>query len=64
MNHSTRVYDDITEMLPNEENPSPLVRLRRLVPQNGSELWAKLEWLNPFGSVKDRAAWELSLIHI
>ena len=59
MDHSARVYDDITEMLPNEENPSPLVRLHRLVPQNGSELWAKLEWLNPFGSVKDRAAWEM-----
>ncbi|MGO9063547.1 MAG: PLP-dependent cysteine synthase family protein [Myxococcaceae bacterium] len=59
MDHSTRVYDNITEMLPNEENPSPLVRLHRLVPNNGSELWAKLEWLNPFGSVKDRAAWEM-----
>jgi S-sulfo-L-cysteine synthase (O-acetyl-L-serine-dependent) len=59
MDHSTRVYDDITEMLPSEENPSPLVRLHRLVPPNGSELWAKLEWLNPFGSVKDRAAWAM-----
>jgi S-sulfo-L-cysteine synthase (O-acetyl-L-serine-dependent) len=59
MDHSARVYDDITEMLPSEENPSPLVRLHRLVPANGSELWAKLEWLNPFGSVKDRAAWEM-----
>ncbi len=59
MDHATRVYDDITEMLPNEENPSPMVRLRRLVPQNGSELWAKLEWLNPFGSVKDRAGWAM-----
>ena len=59
MDHSTRVYDDITEMLPNEENPSPMVRLRRLLPDNGSELWAKLEWLNPFGSVKDRAAWAM-----
>jgi cysteine synthase len=59
MDHSARVYDDIIEMLPNEENPSPMVRLRRLVPDNGSELWAKLEWLNPFGSVKDRAAWAM-----
>jgi cysteine synthase len=58
MDHSARVYDDILEMLPNEENPSPMVRLRRLVPE-GSELWAKLEWLNPFGSVKDRAAWAM-----
>ncbi|MGZ6134002.1 MAG: PLP-dependent cysteine synthase family protein [Myxococcaceae bacterium] len=58
MDHSARVYDDITEMLPDEENPSPLVRLNRLVPE-GSQLWAKLEWLNPFGSVKDRAAWAM-----
>jgi cysteine synthase B len=36
---------------------TPLVRLRRLEPgQGGGELWAKLEWYNPGGSVKDRAA--------
>ena len=58
MDHSARVYDDITEMLPDEANPSPIVRLNRLVPE-GSQLWAKLEWLNPFGSVKDRAAWAM-----
>jgi len=58
MNHQTRVYDNIFELLPNEENPSPLVRLNKLVPA-GSQLWAKLEWFNPFGSVKDRAAWAM-----
>jgi len=58
MDHSARVYEDITQMLPDEENPSPIVRLNRLVPE-GSQLWAKLEWLNPFGSVKDRAAWAM-----
>jgi len=58
MDHSARVYDDILQMLPDEENPSPLVRLRRLAPE-GSQLWAKLEWMNPFGSVKDRAAWSM-----
>ena len=58
MNHQTRVYDNIFELLPNEENPSPLVRLNKLVPA-GSQLWAKLEWFNPFGSVKDRPAWAL-----
>ena len=58
MDHSARVYDDITQMLPDEENPSPMVRLHRLVPE-GSQLWAKLEWMNPFGSVKDRAAWAM-----
>ncbi len=59
MNHTTRVYDSIFEMLPNEENPSPLVKINRLGPENGSTLYAKLEWFNPFGSVKDRAAWQL-----
>jgi cysteine synthase len=55
MDHKTRVYESVLEMLPSEENPSPLVRLNRLVPE-GSTLYAKLEWMNPFGSVKDRAA--------
>lgn len=36
---------------------TPLVRLRRLeADAGGGELWAKLEWSNPGGSVKDRAA--------
>jgi cysteine synthase B len=36
---------------------TPLVRLQRLEPTPGAgELWAKLEWYNPGGSVKDRAA--------
>jgi len=58
MNHATRVYDDILELLPSVENPTPLVRLQRLGPDaaGGDALYAKLEWMNPFGSVKDRAA--------
>jgi len=32
------------------------VRLRRCVPENGAELWLKLEYLNPSGSMKDRMA--------
>ena len=59
MNHQTRVYNDIFEMLPSEENPSPLVRINRMNPSPEFELYAKLEWLNPFGSVKDRAAWAM-----
>jgi cysteine synthase A len=39
---------------------TPLVRLRRLAPENGAELWIKLEYLNPTGSMKDRMA--LSMI--
>lgn len=59
MNHQTRVYNDIFEMLPNEENPSPLVRINRMNPSPEFQLYAKLEWFNPFGSVKDRAAWNM-----
>ncbi|WP_312583198.1 cysteine synthase CysM [Atlantibacter hermannii] len=39
---------------------TPLVQLQRMVPDNGSEIWVKLEGNNPAGSVKDRAA--LSMI--
>jgi cysteine synthase A len=35
---------------------TPLVRLRRCVPANGAELWIKLEYRNPTGSMKDRMA--------
>ena len=59
MNHKTRVYDNVFEMLPNEENPSPMVRLNKLSPSPEFTLFAKLEWMNPFGSVKDRAAWAM-----
>jgi cysteine synthase len=57
--HGARVYESVFEMLPDEENPSPLVRINRLNPHAGFALYAKLEWMNPFGSVKDRAAWEM-----
>jgi cysteine synthase len=59
MDHQTRVYENVSEMMPSEENPTPLVRINRLNPQAGFPLYAKLEWMNPFGSVKDRAAWAL-----
>jgi cysteine synthase len=58
-NHSARVYNDIFEMLPNEDNPSPMVRINQLNPTGKTTLYAKLEWCNPFGSIKDRAAWHL-----
>src|SRR5687767_16004311 len=35
---------------------TPLVRLSRFEPRAGVEIYAKLEALNPGGSVKDRAA--------
>jgi len=59
MNHQTRVYGSVFEMLPSEENPTPVVRINRLNPVADFPLYAKLEWMNPFGSVKDRAAWQM-----
>jgi cysteine synthase A len=35
---------------------TPVVRLQRCVPDNGAELWLKLELRNPTGSMKDRMA--------
>ena len=35
---------------------TPLVRLQRCAPPNGAELWVKLEYRNPSGSMKDRMA--------
>lgn len=59
MNHGTRVYDNIFEMMPGEENPTPMVKLNRINKATEFPLYAKLEWMNPFGSVKDRAAWAM-----
>jgi cysteine synthase len=47
-----RVADDITELV----GETPLLHLKRLVPSGSADVFAKLEYLNPGGSVKDRAA--------
>ncbi len=55
-NHTLRIYDSILDLLSNEENPTPLVRLNKVVPYKHAQIYAKLEWYNPFGAVKDRIA--------
>ncbi|MDP9145077.1 MAG: pyridoxal-phosphate dependent enzyme, partial [Actinomycetota bacterium] len=54
--HSLRIYDSMLGMLSNAENPTPLVRLNHVIGFEHTEVYAKLEWYNPFGSVKDRVA--------
>ncbi|WP_436529004.1 pyridoxal-phosphate dependent enzyme [Actinoplanes sp. HUAS TT8] len=50
-------HDDITEAIGN----TPLVRIDPAVHGLANiDLYAKLELLNPFGSVKDRAAWGMA----
>ena len=48
-------YESLAEMIGDTANPTPLVGLQRMAP-DGVALYVKLEWMNPFGSVKDRAA--------
>lgn len=51
-----RVYESILGLLPSAENPTPLVRLNKVVPFKHAQVFAKLEWFNPFGAIKDRVA--------
>jgi cysteine synthase/rhodanese-related sulfurtransferase len=53
---SRRVFDSVVDMLSSAENPTPLVRLNRVTPFKHTKVYAKLEWFNPFGAVKDRVA--------
>jgi cysteine synthase len=46
------VAENITELVGN----TPLLHFRRIVPAGAADVFAKLEYLNPGGSVKDRAA--------
>ncbi|MEJ5114912.1 cysteine synthase CysM [Erwinia billingiae] len=45
--------------LENTIGNTPLIKLQRMTPANGSEIWLKLEGNNPAGSVKDRAAFSM-----
>jgi cysteine synthase A len=47
-----RVADDITQLV----GETPILQLKQIVPTSSAVLYAKLEYLNPGGSVKDRAA--------
>jgi cysteine synthase A len=47
-----RVAEEITELV----GETPVLHLRRVVPPDAADVYAKLEYLNPGGSIKDRAA--------
>ncbi|HET6374136.1 MAG TPA: pyridoxal-phosphate dependent enzyme, partial [Candidatus Polarisedimenticolia bacterium] len=46
------VYEDVVALI----GRTPIVRLNRIRPESGAYLYAKLEYLNPGSSVKDRIA--------
>ncbi|MBM4386670.1 MAG: cysteine synthase family protein, partial [Deltaproteobacteria bacterium] len=47
-----RIYDNILRVV----GRTPMARLKKLSPKGGAAVYAKLEYLNPGGSVKDRMA--------
>jgi len=47
-----KIVNSITEVI----GDTPLVRLNRVVPEGAAEIYVKLEFQNPGGSVKDRIA--------
>jgi cysteine synthase A len=49
---ATRVASDITQLV----GSTPMLQLARLAPEPAAAVFAKLEFLNPGGSIKDRAA--------
>jgi cysteine synthase A len=47
-----RIAENITELV----GETPMLHLRRMTPAGAADVFVKLEYLNPGGSVKDRAA--------
>jgi len=54
-NPARRRFGDVRELIASARNPTPLVRLNHVVGAT-VEAYLKLEWMNPFGSIKDRTA--------
>jgi cysteine synthase A len=52
----SKYVESVTELI----GKSPIVKLQRMVPENAADVFVKLEFFNPGGSVKDRIA--LSMI--
>lgn len=55
-NLALRRFDDVRELIASPANPTPVVRLNRVGPKPDFPIYLKLEWFNPFGSIKDRTA--------
>ena len=51
-NSRLRVSDDISKLV----GETPMLQMKKLAPPGSADIFAKLEYLNPGGSVKDRAA--------
>ncbi|WP_026690722.1 cysteine synthase A [Alteribacter aurantiacus] len=52
-----KVVENMAELI----GDTPLVKLQKLAPKDGADVYLKLEFMNPSGSVKDRAAFNMIL---
>lgn len=48
----TAIYNSVTELI----GKTPIVKLNKIVPEDSADVFVKLEFFNPGGSVKDRIA--------
>ena len=48
----SKIYASVTELIGN----TPIVKLQHLVPKDAADVYVKLEFFNPAGSIKDRIA--------
>ena len=48
----TKIVNSITDLIGN----TPIVKLNRIVPEDAADIYVKLEFFNPAGSIKDRIA--------
>lgn len=48
----TQIFNSVLELI----GHTPIVKLRHIVPEDAAEIYVKLEFFNPGGSVKDRIA--------
>ncbi len=49
-------YDDLLNACGDVDHPTPIVRLNHVMSNPDVALYVKCEWVNPFGSIKDRTA--------
>ena len=49
-------YNNLLDMIGDKENPTPIVALHHISLNPDAQIFVKLEWMNAFGSIKDRPA--------
>lgn len=48
----TKIYDSVDQLI----GKTPIVKLNHVVPEDAADVYVKLEFFNPAGSIKDRIA--------